>query len=227
MTAPGGAPVVLATRSAGKLAELRPLFLEYGVAVESLADAGIAAHADEDALECHDTFEANALAKATWFSDVARGRLVVADDSGLEVEALDGAPGVHSKRWAGHQHLSEPSLDEANNRFLQAQLRRAAELGHDSRAAQYVCAAAAVWAGGALVVRGTTTGSITAQARGQGGFGYDPYFLSAELGVTFAEVSREAKSAVSHRGRAFRLLLSRLWEMGVLSGRTESIVTSS
>ena len=161
-------------------------------------------------LEAHDTFEANALAKAQWFHARSGGRVVFADDSGLAVDALHGAPGVHSKRWSGRTDLSGEALDAFNNEHLQTALTAAAAEGRTSRRARYVCAAACVWPGGSAVVRGETLGTLIPSARGSGGFGYDPYFESDDLGVTFAEASREAKSAVSHRGRAFRVLCERL-----------------
>ncbi|MEQ1690301.1 MAG: non-canonical purine NTP pyrophosphatase [Gemmatimonas sp.] len=209
----------MATRSAGKLGELRVWFAAIGVAVESLDDAGIAVSSEEDALESGDTFEANALAKARWFHARSGGRVVVADDSGLEVDALDGAPGVRSKRWSGRTELAGAALDAANNAHVQRLMARAADEGRTTRRARFVCAAACVWERGECVVRGTTQGVMVSVARGDGGFGYDPYFLSDDLGVTFAEASRESKSTVSHRGRAFALLIEQLGRIGVGGGR--------
>lgn len=206
--------LVLATRSAGKLRELMPLLEAHDCIGETLDDIGVAETVHEDALEEHATFEANALAKARYFAE-RTGRIVLADDSGLAVDALDGRPGVHSKRWSGRADLSGAALDAENNRFLQEALREAARFGRDERTARYVCAAAAVGPGGVLVVRGETTGTLLSAARGDGGFGYDPYFVSDDLGRTFAEVSKTEKAAVSHRGRAFRELLARLDEFAV------------
>jgi XTP/dITP diphosphohydrolase len=212
------ARVVLATRSAGKVKELVPLLAAVGVHVVTLADLGVSESPEEDALEAFDTFEANALAKAHYFARLT-GAIVLADDSGLSADALDGRPGVHSKRWSGRNDLEGPALDSANNAFLQEALRLAqrdadadgARTGSESRRARYVCAAACVWSAGAewreAVVCGETMGSLLTTARGTGGFGYDPYFLSDDLGATFAEVTREAKATVSHRGRAFSALL--------------------
>ncbi len=207
----GPLAVVLATRSAGKLRELVPLLEAHGCVAQTLADRGLAESPEEDDLEAHDTFEGNALAKAEYFA-ARTGLLVLADDSGLSVDALDGRPGVHSKRWSGRADLAGAALDAENNRFLQAALTEAARFGREERTARYVCAAAAVGPGGALVVRGETSGVLLSAPRGTGGFGYDPYFLSDDLGATFAEVSKSEKAAVSHRGRAFRALLSRLDE---------------
>lgn len=203
-----GRTVVIATRSAGKLGELRALFEAAGFAVIDLDAAGIPEEAAEEGLEVWPTFEENALAKARWFAAKAGGRPVVADDSGLSVEGLGGAPGVRSKRWSERPDLSGKALDAANNAKLVAALDGVAD-----RRARYVCAAAYVGPEGEVVVRGETTGVMLERPRGTGGFGYDPYFLSDELGTTFAEASREEKGRVSHRGRAFVKLLAALGEL--------------
>lgn len=203
-------PWVLATRNAGKLRELRPLFADAGISVIDLGEAGVEASPDEDALECYATFEENALAKARWFAARAGGLPVVADDSGLEVLALGGAPGVRSKRWSGRVDLSGAALDAANNALLLARLQ-----GVRDRRARFVCAAA--WCDGRreLVVRGETTGIVVEEgdARGAHGFGYDPLFRSDELGMTLAQATVAQKQAVSHRGRAFSELLGRLRQL--------------
>ena len=199
-----GDVLLLATRSEGKLRELRPLFASAGLQVQDLRDAQVSAAPDEELVEAFDTFAANALAKARYFH-VLTGRAAVADDSGLEVEVLRGAPGVRSKRWSGRDDLAGQALDDANNAKLLAALE-----GVDRPRARYVCAAAYVDGSHQDVVLGETSGSIIRDARGADGFGYDPYFLSDELGVTFGESSREAKEEVSHRGRAFRALIARL-----------------
>lgn len=198
------APLVLATRSAGKLRELRPLFADAGFAVIDLDEAGVAPSPEEDALERFSTFEENAFAKAHYF--LARtGHATVADDSGLEIRALDGVPGVRSKRWSGRTDLSGQALDDANNAKLITALK-----SQSDRAARYVCAAAyADWTSG-FVVRGESTGTIVDSPRGADGFGYDPYFLSDELRITFGEAPRAQKEGVSHRGRAFRALCAAL-----------------
>lgn len=197
----GSEHVLIATRSAGKLRELRPLFAERGLAVVDLEEAGIAASPEEDWLEVHMTFEENALAKAAYFRRIAR-LPVFADDSGLVVPALGGDPGVQSKRWSGRPDLSGQALDDENNRLLLERLR-----GVSDRRAYYVCAAAFVRAGRETVATGEVHGTIIDAPRGSGGFGYDPYFVSDELGQTFAEVSASEKQRVSHRARAFRALL--------------------
>jgi XTP/dITP diphosphohydrolase len=195
--------VLVATRSAGKLRELRPLFERAGFTVVDLAEHGIDHEAAEDELERFETFEDNALAKARYFYEVSGGIATVADDSGLVVTALGGAPGVRSKRWSGRDDLGGRELDEANNAKLMSALAGGAD-----RSAKYVCAAAFVGLDGEVVRLGETEGTLLAAPRGTGGFGYDPYFASRELGGrTFAEASREEKERVSHRGRAFRRLL--------------------
>src|SRR5206468_2399089 len=163
--------------------------------VIDLDEAGVPPSDVENEVESADTFEENALLKARYFAARA-GRPVVADDSGLEVDALDGQPGVRSKRWSGRSDLSGSQLDEANNARLLGALA-----GLTSRRARYVCVAAYVNGVREMTFRGTTYGSILEHPRGSGGFGYDPYFLSDELGISFGEAGVEEKERVSHRGR--------------------------
>lgn len=203
-------PWILATRNAGKLRELRALFAARGIAVIDLVEAGVVERAvEEDAVECHARFEDNALAKARYYSARVPGRVVLADDSGLEVDALGGAPGVRSKRWSvddgGGWMLDGAALVAANNTML---VRRLA--GEADRRARFVCAAA--WSDGAteVVVRGEVQGSIVDEARGAHGFGYDPHVFVDELGMTMAEATVAEKERVSHRGRAFVRLLEEL-----------------
>lgn len=198
-----GDALLLATRSTGKLRELRALFSSYGLRVIDLAEAGVDESGDEDSLEAFSTFEENALAKARFFH-ARTGRPTIADDSGLAVLALDGRPGVLSKRWSGRTDLTGQALDDENNHLLLAALRNTRD-----RRAYYVCAAAYVDDRRELVCRGEVHGRIVDVARGSGGFGYDPYFAAEELaGRTFGEVSRDEKERVSHRARAFRALLA-------------------
>jgi XTP/dITP diphosphohydrolase len=162
------------------------------------------------------TFEENARKKAIHYSRNCPG-LIFADDSGLCVDALNGAPGVYSARFAG-----PPSSDEKNNQRLladihQVEARRRAHAAHAprpqlfNRAAHYICVIALAEAGQVLtVVEGRADGAIIDEPRGAGGFGYDPYFFYPPLGKTFAEISPEGKFAVSHRGAAFRKLLDYL-----------------
>lgn len=179
------------------------MFAGAGFEIVDLAAAGIAETAEEDGLETADTFEENALLKARHFHRVS-GMPTVADDSGIEVSALRGAPGVRSKRWSERPDLDGQALDDANNALLLSRLE-----GAPDRSARYVCAAA-FCGDQEIVVRGETAGRITREPRGSGGFGYDPYFESLDLGRTFGEVSVEEKARVSHRARAFGKLLARL-----------------
>jgi len=200
--------LLVATRSAGKLRELTPMLIALGFRVLNLDDAGVATHPAEDALEVFETFEENALAKARWFLASSQGRPVIADDSGLAVDALAGRPGVRSKRWSGRDDLDGEDLDALNNARLVRTLR---ETGvPEPWAARYVCAAACAWPGGDLVVTGESHGAIIGSARGSGGFGYDPHFVSSALGRTFGEANREDKAVVSHRGHAVRALVAAL-----------------
>jgi XTP/dITP diphosphohydrolase len=207
----GASGWVIATRSAGKLRELRPIFVECGVGVIDLVEAGVPESPAESEIEAFDTFEENALAKARYFFERANGRDVVSDDSGLEVLALDGAPGVRSKRWSGRDDLDGEALDAANNELL---IRRLA--GVTDRRARFVCAAA--WCGrdGSMVVRGVVNGRVAEHPRGAHGFGYDPYFVADELGMTLAEATVSQKQVVSHRGRAFAELIASLRARGVI-----------
>ena len=193
--------MLVATRSQGKLRELRLMLEQAGYAPIDLADAGIPVEPAEESIEAFDTFEENALAKATYFHRLS-GLPTIADDSGLVVDALAGAPGVHSKRWSRRADLSGQALDNANNAYLLSAISAVR-----SRTARYVCVAAFAEGGRELTGRGETDGEIILSARGVNGFGYDPYFWSRDLNATFGESSVEAKAEVSHRGRAVRALL--------------------
>lgn len=207
-----GASILLATRNDGKLRELRALFARAGMNVTDLETFGLPEEEEEeDALEAFATFEENALAKARYFYEVSGGIPTVADDSGLEVAALGGAPGVHSKRYSKRRDLRGAALDAANNAELQRALSER-ELGNVpvARDARFVCAAAYVGLGVEIVRHGEVAGVILREPRGSGGFGYDPYFQSTELGRTLAESDIDAKERVGHRGRAFTALLAAL-----------------
>ena len=195
--------VLVATRSAGKVGELMPMLQAAGWRGVSLDAAGVPYAPEEDGIECFDTFEENALAKARWFSARAAGMIVLADDSGLAVDALAGAPGVRSKRWAEEPGREGHALDAANNRKLLRELSHAVE-----RHARYVCVVAMVWPGGELSARGECAGRILTAPSGDGGFGYDPYFSSEELRASFGCATIDAKARVSHRGRAVRAALA-------------------
>jgi XTP/dITP diphosphohydrolase len=211
--------LVLATRSRDKLRELRPIFAAAGIEVLDLDAAGMPEErAVEDSLECYDTFEENALAKARHFFERSGGvRPVLADDSGLEVFALGGRPGVHSKRWSARQGLSGTALDAANNDKLLAELAKVegeggVEAARHGRRGRYVCVAAYVDGEHERLFRGECEGHILRAPRGAGGFGYDPLFELEGTDHTFAEIDRAAKERVSHRGRAFAQLVTALRE---------------
>ncbi|GAC1421497.1 MAG: XTP/dITP diphosphatase [Gemmatimonadaceae bacterium] len=203
---------VVATRSVGKLRELREIFSDFALDVVDLSTLGIAQNAREDELERFDTFEENALAKARYFFDLTGGMPTFGDDSGLCVDALVGEPGVYSKRWSGQDHLEPKDLDEANNAKLIIRMReaRSGQAERFTDAAQYVCVAAFKDRAGELTRRGEIEGRVLSIPRGTGGFGYDPYFDAPDLGGTFAESSIKNTAAASHRARAFRALLGAL-----------------
>jgi XTP/dITP diphosphohydrolase len=204
--APGGAPrrVVVATGNAHKLMEIADILAASHLDVElvSMREYGV-----EEPVEDGDTFEANALIKARACA-AATGLPALADDSGLEVDALGGAPGVYSARYAG-----EPTDDAANNAKLVAEL---ADVPEGERTARFVCAAAlALPDGREHVVRGTMEGHIVWPARGPNGFGYDPHFVAevTDDGRTNGELTSAEKHAISHRGAAFRALADAVGEL--------------
>ncbi len=175
-------------------------------------DLALSSLAEEALLEAGATYAENAVAKARHFARRS-GLPTVADDSGLEVDALGGAPGVHSARWAGGREggtgNGEAWVEDQNNRLLLERLRG---VPAERRTARYRCVVAYLAAADAelLVIEGVCEGRILEAARGSGGFGYDPLFWSSDLGMTFGEATAEAKQGVSHRGQAFRLLAERL-----------------
>lgn len=157
------------------------------------------------------TFEANARAKAIYYSRLVPGLPVVADDSGLEVDALSGQPGVRSARYAddlGYGLQSGAKLDERNNALLISQML---QLPFEPRTARYHCVLALARDGEVLATaEGAVEGRILTVPQGEGGFGYDPLFLLPELGKTMAEIDPGTRLALSHRGRALRSLLERM-----------------
>lgn len=195
--------ILVATRSEDKLREISQILARPQLQLLSLRDAGIAPEPAEDDVEAYGTFRENASAKAAYFA--ARSDLpVLADDSGIEVDALDGAPGVLSRRFSGRTDLDGNRLDQANNQFL---LQRLAGLPPARRGAGYFCAAVLRSPNGHVITAlGTVRGEILGEARGQGGFGYDPLFLLPQAGRTFGELDPVEKHRYSHRARAFRAL---------------------
>jgi XTP/dITP diphosphohydrolase len=207
--------LLVATRSTGKMREIRRILgATPGLTVLDLDEAGFPPDSAEEDLEPYGTFEENARSKARWFFERS-GMPTVADDSGIEVDALRGAPGVRSKRFAPDATdeaggLEGQALDDANNRYLVARL---GGVPPEERTARYVCVAVLLQEGAEpIVVRGEAPGVIVDEPRGSGGFGYDPHVLDPELGRTFAELSGDEKDARSHRGAAFRALSERLRE---------------
>jgi XTP/dITP diphosphohydrolase len=199
--------LLAATRSRGKQPEFRRMLEPAGVEVVFPEDLGIWESPLEDTLETSESFEGNARRKAEHFARLT-GLPTVADDSGLEVFALGGAPGVRSRRWAGASG-SGLEVDAANNAELLRRLHGAPEA---RRRARYRCVLVLLRDPGAVpeVFEGMSGGRILEAPRGEGGFGYDPLFYSDELGRTFGEATPEEKDAVSHRGRALRALAAAL-----------------
>jgi XTP/dITP diphosphohydrolase len=191
--------LLVASRNRKKLAELRRVLDGAGVALTVLSLDDVAPF--DEAPETGATFEENALAKAR-DAFRATGLASVADDSGLEVEALNGMPGVLSARWSGWH-----GEDLANTALLLAQLQ---DVPDSRRGAAFVSACALVSSSGEVVVRGVWPGTIVREPRGDGGFGYDPVFLPVGSSRTAAELTPDEKDAVSHRGRALALLVPAL-----------------
>jgi XTP/dITP diphosphohydrolase len=190
--------LVVATRNAGKLKEIRRLLAEHDIDILGLEDFPEIPEVVEDGL----TFAANARKKAETVAALTR-RACLADDSGLVVEALGGRPGVHSARYAG------PDADDtANNRKL---LEELSGVDEQHRQAAFCCVMALCLPGEETrLFEGRVSGRILGALRGDGGFGYDPLFLVPEYGRTMAELSLEIKNRISHRGQALRQVISRL-----------------
>lgn len=213
-----------ATTNAGKLAEFATSAAADGIDVQPLPGLKELPEPVEDAT----TFAGNADLKAIAYSRLRPGLLVLTDDSGLCVDALDGAPGVRSARYAddlgygqddavaslstASPSAASPSKDERNNRCLLAQLAALHGIQNGAaREARFVCALSVARDGEVLYrAEGSVEGEMLSAPRGVEGFGYDPLFLIPELGLTMAELPREQKWAISHRGRAFRALLAQL-----------------
>lgn len=200
--------LLAATRSKGKQVEFRRLLEAAGHEVVFPDDAGIMLREElEDGLEVESSFEGNARRKAEYFARLS-GMPTIADDSGLEVISLGGAPGVRSKRWSG-VNGTEAEVTAANNAEL---LRRLAGAPATKRSARYRCVIVYLSAPNAPpeVFEGSCPGRILEEPDGAGGFGYDPLFLSAELGKSFGSASAEEKDAISHRGKALAALVAHL-----------------
>jgi XTP/dITP diphosphohydrolase len=207
---------LLATRSAGKLRELREIFDGFGLDVTDISSLGIPESLAEEQLERCETFEENALAKARYFFDISGGLPTFGDDSGMCVDILGGEPGVYSKRWSGSEDLDREALDAANNAKLVARMAVARQSNEKAftDTATYVCVAAFTDHLGVEMRRGEIEGRVLQKPRGSGGFGYDPYFEAPDMGGTFAESSIQNTARNSHRSRAFRALLNALRAQG-------------
>lgn len=189
--------IIFATGNTGKMREIRSILADLGVPVLSMKEAGIQADIEENGT----SFEENAMIKARAVAAAveAKGSVILADDSGLEIDALNGEPGIYSARYLG-----EDTPYDVKNREL---IRRLEGVPEDRRTARFVCAIAAVLADGReFSVRGVIEGRIGYEQKGQGGFGYDPIFYVPEYGKTTAEMSPEEKNLISHRGKALMLM---------------------
>lgn len=195
--------ILIATSNPGKLRDFAGAAQPHGIEIAGIPNFASIPLVVEDGT----SFEENARKKAEEYSLHAPGEVVVADDSGLEVDALNGAPGVHSARYAADQpHLAEENTDdEANNSRVLRELRHVTA---EKRTGRFVCVLAAAQDGKTLATfRGSAEGIILDAPRGKGGFGYDPLFYFPQIQKTFAELSAEEKARYSHRGAAFRQFL--------------------
>lgn len=199
-----GKTILVATSNPGKLRDLAGAAGPLGIEIACVPGFSSLPPVVEDGL----TFEANARKKAEVYSQAAAGEIVLADDSGLEVDALGGTPGVHSARYAA----DDPSAaehntdDEANNAKL---IREIAQIPEHQRAGHFICVIAAARNGIVLATfRGVADGMILASPKGSNGFGYDPLFYFPQIKKTFAELTPEEKAGYSHRGQAFRKFLA-------------------
>ena len=195
--------IIFATGNAGKIREIKEIFKELDLTILSMKEAGVSADPEEDG----ESFEDNSIIKAKAVRKLVDESypepsqvLVMADDSGLEVDYLDKAPGIMSARFMGHN----TSYDIKNNEIL----KRLEGVPDEKRTARFVCAVSAVFSGGeALVTRQTMEGRIGYEIEGKNGFGYDPIFIPDGYDVTSATISPEEKNKISHRGKALRSML--------------------
>ena len=187
--------IIFATGNENKMKEIRMILADLGMPILSMKEAGITVDVEENGT----TFEENALIKATEIAKMTENCIVLADDSGLEIDYLNKEPGIYSARYAG----VDTSYDIKN----QILLDRLAGVPDEKRTARFVCAVAAAFPDGSTeVVRGTIEGIIGYEIAGENGFGYDPIFYLPEYGCTTAELSPEKKNELSHRGNALRAM---------------------
>lgn len=195
--------VLVATSNPGKIRDLQGAARHFGVEVQALPNFAFIVPVTEDGA----TFEANARKKAEAYSQYAPGEIVIADDSGLEVDALGGDPGVHSARYAADEpHKAGANTDDdANNAKL---IREIKKIPAEQRTGRFVCWIVAAKDGNTLAVfEGKAEGIILERPRGSNGFGYDPLFFFPAINKTFAELTAEEKAKYSHRGTAFKKFL--------------------
>jgi XTP/dITP diphosphohydrolase len=196
--------VLIATSNPGKLRDFAGAARSHGITVSGIPNFASLPVVVEDGT----TFEENARKKAEQYSLAVRDEIVLADDSGLEVDALDGNPGVHSARYAADepQQADSNTDDDANNARV---LRELAGVPEQKRTGRFICVIAAAQNGRTLATfRGVAEGRILDHLQGTGGFGYDPMFYFPQIGKTFAELTPEEKANYSHRGAAFRKFLA-------------------
>lgn len=191
--------IIFATGNAGKMREIREILADFGGEILSMKEAGVFTDAEENGA----SYEENALIKARAVAEKAGDAVVLADDSGLEIDALGGEPGIYSARYLG---------EDTSYRVKNANLiERLAGVPEKKRTARFVCAIAAVLPDGReLVTKAAVEGRIGYEEKGEGGFGYDPIFYVPEFGRTTAELSEEEKNQISHRGKALRLMKEEL-----------------
>ncbi len=186
--------LIFATGNENKMREIRQIFGDFGFEIQSMKEAGV----DLDIVEDGTSFQENALIKARAVHE-ATGALVLADDSGLEIDALGREPGIYSARYMGE----DTSYDIKNANLID----RVKDVPEDRRGARFVCAVAAVLPDGrSLVQTGIMEGRVAYETAGENGFGYDPLFFLPQYGKTSAELSPEEKNAISHRGQALRMM---------------------
>lgn len=194
---------IAATKNKGKLKEIEEILIDFPFKVISMEEVGVSKEIEEYG----STFEENALIKAREVNKLT-GEMVMADDSGLEVDFLNGAPGIFSSRFAG-----ENATDEEKNNKLFLLLEG---VPFEKRTARFVCVIAVVFPDGRdFTVKGTCEGYIGFKAEGENGFGYDPLFFLPDYNMTTAQMSSEEKHRISHRGKALRLMADKLHEMNV------------
>lgn len=194
--------IIFATGNADKMREIKAILADLNMEILSMKEAGVAAEAEENG----STFIENAVIKAKDIAWKVPGAIVMADDSGLVVDALNGEPGIYSARYMGED--TPYSIKNANI------ISRLEGVPVEERSARFVCAIAAVLPDGrVLTTEGTIEGYIGYEERGNGGFGYDPIFMVPEYGCSTAELSAEAKNAISHRGKALQAMKTKLLDI--------------